>query len=89
MTALGIVLIAVVLILGATSGVSAYYLMGRLDYQRGVLDGQRQAEMAHTGWHPALADGLHVPESLPSRRDLRRWSQVDRQEPIQRPVIHY
>jgi hypothetical protein len=51
-------------LLACTVGVVLHLLLAHSTYQRGVLDGQRQAELAHS-WHPPVNG---APTPTPRRR---------------------
>jgi hypothetical protein len=82
LTALGMVLV------GAATGWVAWTLLSHDAYTQGVLDGQRQAELTHGGWHPVVSEGWNQPE-LPGRHrspDRKAPRPVEPQPPT--PVLH-
>jgi hypothetical protein len=72
----------------AVAGV-AFLFFAHTQYQRGVLDGQRQAELTHTGWHPALADGFNVREPKHRRRSPDRQIVPEQPKNVERPLLNH
>jgi hypothetical protein len=78
---------------GTVVGLALYLLLAGLAsqraYQAGVLDGQRQSDMARS-WHPVIADGFHRPETPVSQRRSPDHQMVTRvkTERLDRPVFY-